>query len=91
MQHAQRRTKRAHHKDYSRHECATPGCGNEAKRGRLCTACSFIYHNRMYHARKWREASEEELMAEVARTRKAEKQRMKDVKEASVYVNCRAS
>lgn len=85
------RRKRANYKDYTRYECATPGCGKEAKRGRLCTHCSTIYNNRRYHSKKWREASDKELMAEVERTRKVEKQRMKDAKEASTYVNCRAS
>lgn len=83
------RRKRAHCKDYTRRECATSGCDNEAKRGRLCTRCSTIYHNRRYHGKKWRSATEEELMAEVARTRKAEKQKMKDAKEESTYVKSR--
>lgn len=77
-----RRPKRAHTWDWERRVCATPGCEKEVRKGsRFCSLCATIYHRKL-QARKWQEATEEELMNAISKTRRWEKSRLKARREA---------
>ncbi|MDD5615023.1 MAG: hypothetical protein PHH85_02340 [Candidatus Methanoperedens sp.] len=69
--------RRAHIKSPPRKEC-TAKCGAEIRNGgTMCTRCREIYVRRKNHSNKWKDATEEELLAEVKRTRDAEKALMR--------------